>query len=116
MFARFRAREAGRPRLHPAGLGSSLAPLPPRQRQPRGAHSRVPGRCRRRLTCQAPGLAQSAAVARQRLPCSPLRAANQCGDCQWAAGPGSGDPRASWLLIGARRAASRSVYVRGVSD
>lgn len=35
-----------------------------------------------------PAMVQSAAVARPRLPCSPLRAVNQCGSGQWAAGPG----------------------------
>lgn len=42
----------------------------------------------RRLTCQALRRYPISCGRRQRLPCSPLRAANQCGGGQWAAGPG----------------------------
>lgn len=51
---RARGKPGRGPDTAPPVAGWSLAPVPPRQRQPHGAHSRVPGR-RRRLTCQAPG-------------------------------------------------------------
>lgn len=86
VLARF-GREGG-PGSAPAPpvSGPSLAPVPHGSVSPakptRGLLAAAASPARR------PATAQSAAVARPRLPCSPLCAANHCGDGQWAAGPG----------------------------
>lgn len=109
-------RAGGRPRLRPrpAGLRPKPGSSSPRQRQPREAHSRAPGR--RRLTCQAPG---HGPISGGRSAAAAMFPALRCQSL-WRRpmGGGAGGQVTAGHLAPHWRAprASRSVYVRGVSD